>query len=160
MAGKSPASRMSDEEKGRLAGGEAAAKKAGRLPAGDTEHSGAAPGIKARTDESVVEDTVATFEEPAKARTARRRAEKSMDEVREIQHDVQTRNLLENVPPENVRTVYATNDTSSKKDPDSLTFAYSSGGMTLYTTSNELTFSNRDDALAVARAASQIAANL
>lgn len=153
MASSTP--RLSDEEKERLAGGEAAAKKATRQPAGDEELSGAAPGIKARDRDP---DDVETFDEPAKTRTARRRANKRMDEVRDKQREVQSRNLLENVPPESVRTAFGTKDGS--KDPDSATFVHTGSGVTLITTSNEINFNNRDDALALVRAASGITANL
>jgi hypothetical protein len=81
-----------------------------------------------------------------------------MDEVRDIQRDVQSRNLLENVPPENVQTVFGTK--TGNKDPDSVTLVHAGGGVTLMTSSNEVTFNNRDDALALVRAANQIAANL
>jgi hypothetical protein len=149
------APRLSDEEKDRLAGGEAAAKKAARQPKGDEELSGAAPGIKAKDADP---DDVESFDQPASARRAQRRADKRMDEVRDIQRDVQSRNLLENVPPENVQTVFGTK--TGNKDPDSVTFVHAGGGVTLMTSSNEVTFNNRDDALSLVRAANQIAANL
>src|SRR4051812_39828119 len=149
------APRLSDEEKERLAGGEAAAKKAARQPKGDEELSGAAPGIKAKDRDP---DDVEAFDQPASARRAQRKADKRMDEVRDIQRDVQSRNLLENVPPESVRTAFGTKDGS--KDPDSATFVHTGSGVTLITTSNEIAFNNRDDALALVRAASAITANL
>lgn len=149
------APRLSDEEKERLAGGEAAAKKASRAPAGDEELSGAAPGIKGRDRDP---DDVTTFDQPAKARRAERQADKRMQEIREIQREVQSVNLLENVPPENVRTVFATQQ--GDKDPDSLTIAHTGGGITVFASSGEMTFNNRDDALAAVRAFSQVAANL
>src|SRR3954452_1054080 len=139
------APRLSDEEKERLAGGEAAAKKAARAPAGSEDLSGAAPGIKGRDRDP---DDVEAFDQPASARRAQRRADKRMDEVRDIQRDVQSRNLLENVPPENVQTVFGTKD--GNKDPGSMTLANVGNALEVTLTGNP-TFVG-DDRLAVVRA--------
>lgn len=153
MAGKTT---LSDEEKARL-GGEDAAKAAQKAKPGDTELSGAAPGIKAKTDDTVSPEQVETFDVPAKARRAQRRADKRADEVREIQRDVQSANLLENVPPENVRTVFATRQ--GDKDPDSLTIVHEGSTLTLLSSSSEMTF-DREDALGVQRAFNAFAGSM
>jgi hypothetical protein len=145
--------RLSDEETQR-AGGEAAVKAAQKAKPGDTELSGAAPGIKAKTDASVNPDEVETFDEPASARRARRRADKRVDEIREIQRETQSRNLLENVPPEAVRTVFGTRDGDSDKDPGSVTFV-SAGNSTKVIVTGDPEFRG-DDQLALVRGASTI----
>jgi hypothetical protein len=145
---------LSDEEKTRL-GGEDALKAAQKAKPGDTELSGAAPGIKAKTDDSTVTaDRVEPLEESRKAQTARRRADKRADEVREIQREVQSRNLLENVPPENVQTVFGTRD--GDKDPDSITFS-NVGNSVVVNATGEVTLTG-DDRMALVRAVSGLPA--
>lgn len=134
--------------------GEAAARAAQKNPPGDPNLSGAAPGAKAAVNPDLANDDVADFDEPASARRARRQADKRMDEIREIQRDVQSKNLLENVPPEAVRTVFGTQD--GDKDPGSVTFV-SAGNSTEIIVKGSPSFRG-DDQLALVRAASTITA--
>jgi hypothetical protein len=143
--------KISDEAKERL--GPAAAKAAQKAPAGDTELSGAAPGIKA---EEQGPDEVTPFEKPKATERAERASDKRADEVREIQLDVHRRQVT-SVPSENVRTVYST--PQDGKDPESITFQQVGNTVVVTATAKEMEFS-REDFLGFVRHTSQIGPTL
>lgn len=134
-------------------------------PAGDPVHSGAAPGIKAETDQKVAEEAQAasearTFDDPKATKQALKDADKVMDEVREIQWDTRREGLI-NVPPVVTETVYASLDPENpSKAPDSLTFTQA-GGQLVVSASGAGPFRfSREDALAFQRAATHVAVTL
>jgi hypothetical protein len=128
---------------------EAELKAAVDEPAGSTVFSGASAGIKA-----TAEDQPATYE-PTKAQVAAEKAAaKEADEVREIQEDVQTKNLLSNVPEYPIAVAYA--NRPEKGTPDSMTFSVTGGELVITTTSNTLRFGS-EEAASLQRAAAKVA---
>ncbi len=129
---------------------EAELKAAKANPAGDTEHSGAAPGAKG--DDS----TPAVLKEPKSAVDARERAREDTEEVRDQQWDVQ-KQAWTNARVHKVTTIYA--DVPDKGDPETLVFAASDDGLTLYASSPEMRF-GRDNATALQRELAKVWATL
>jgi hypothetical protein len=131
---------------------EAELKAAVDEPAGSTVFSGASAGIKATaTDESAV------FE-PTKAQVAaEKQAMKVADEVRELQEDVQRKNLLSNVPEYPIAVAYA--NRPEKGTPDSMTFSVTGGELIVTTTSNTMRFGT-EEAAGLQRAAAKVAGAL
>lgn len=128
---------------------EAELKAALDEPAGSTEFSGASAGIKATPD-----DTPDTFG-PTKAQVAAEKAAaKAADEVRSIQEDVQSRNLLSNVPDYPITVAYANRPENG--EPESMTFAVAGGELIVTTTSKELRFGS-EEAAGLQRAAAKVA---
>lgn len=131
---------------------EAELKAALDEPAGSTEFSGEAAGIKATAG-----DAPGTFG-PTKAQVrAEKDAQKVADEVREVQEDVQRKNLLSNVPEYPIAVAYA--NRPEKGDPDSITFSVAGGEMIITTTARELRFST-EEANGFQRAAAKVAGSL
>jgi hypothetical protein len=134
-------------------------------PAGDPVHSGAAPGIKAATDEKVEREARAasearTYEESKATRQALKDADKAMGEVREIQWDTRREGLI-NVPAVVTETVYASLDPAKPdKTPDSLTLTQAGGQLVVSVSGTGPFYFGREDALALQRAAHHVAVTL
>jgi hypothetical protein len=131
---------------------EAELKAALDEPAGSTQFSGAAAGIKATAD-----DAPEAFDRSKAQIAAEKRATKIADEVRGIQEDAQRTNLLSNVPEYPVSVAYA--NRPEKGAPDSMTFSVAGGELVVTTTSNELRF-GREEAAGLQRAAAKVAGTL
>jgi len=134
-------------------------------PPGDPLLSGAAPGIKAETDDKVAKEAAEasearTFDDPKATKQALKDADEVMDEVREIQWDTRKEGLI-NVPPVVTETVFASRDPENlSKTPDSLTFTQA-GGQLVVSASGAGPFRfSREDALALQRAATHVAVTL
>lgn len=121
-------------------------------PAGSTEFSGASAGIKA-----AAEDAPALMERPKAQVAAEKQAAKAAEEVRELQEDVQRKNLLSNVPEYPVSVAYA--NRPEKGDPGSVTFAATGGELVLTTTARELRF-GVEEAAGLQRAVAKVAGSL
>jgi hypothetical protein len=93
-----------------------------------------------------------TFEKPAATVKAEKQAAERAEEVADIQKEAFLRNHT-NVPAGNVVTVYATPD--GDKEPESITFSTDGNAITVVATAKEMVF-NGQDALQIARAASQV----
>lgn len=134
-------------------------------PTGSPIHSGAAPGIRAETDEKVEREARAaaegrTYDQPKATRQALKDADKVMDEVRDIQWDARKESLI-NVPPVVTETVYATLDPAKpNKDPDSLTLTQAGGQLVVSVSGTGPFYFGREDALALQRAAHHVAVTL
>jgi hypothetical protein len=124
-------------------------------PAGSTEFSGASAGIKATGDGP---DTPPAYDRPKAQVAAEKQALKVADEVREIQEDVQRRNLLSNVPDYPVSVAFANRDDDGKPT-GSLVFAVAGGELVVTTTGRELHF-GREEAASLQRAAAKVAGSL
>jgi hypothetical protein len=134
-------------------------------PAGDPVHSGAAPGIKAETDQKVAEEAQAasearTYDESKATRQALKDADKAMGEVRDIQWDTRREGLI-NVPAVVTETVYASVDPAKPdRTPDSLTLTQAGGQLVVSTSGTGPFRFDREDALALQRAAHHVAVTL
>ena len=146
--------KLSDQAKENLDAAEA--KAAEDNPAGSTEHSGAAPGIRVEDDPSLAADAPATFETPKATVKAQEQAHKRLDEVRALQRDAHNRNFRPAVA-DVVETVFA--DVGDSKSPGSLTIAQVGSEVILTTTKNELRFT-REGALSLQRAITHLASAL
>jgi hypothetical protein len=129
-------------------------KAAEKNPAGDTVRSGAAPGAKAGDAPTVAE----TLEKPKAQETAEKRALKVADEVREMQEDVQRKNLLSNVPDFPIVTAMANRDENGKPT-GSIVFGVVAGELVVTTTGRELRF-GVEEAAGLQRAANRVAGAL
>jgi hypothetical protein len=128
---------------------EAELKAAVDEPAGSTVFSGGSAGIKATAS-----DQPETFE-PTKAQVAAEKQQrKEADEVRSIQEDVQTKNLLSNVPEAPIAVVYG--NRPEKGTPDSMTFSVTGGELVVTTTANTMRFGS-EEAAGLQRAAAKVA---
>jgi hypothetical protein len=134
-------------------------------PAGSPVHSGAAPGIKAATDEKVAEEARAasearTYDQTPATKRALEDADEAMEATREIQWDVRREGLI-NVPPVVTETVYASLDPENPdKDPASLTITQAGGQLIVSASGPGPYRFNREDALALQRAATHAAVTL
>jgi hypothetical protein len=135
-------------------------------PTGSPIYSGAAPGIKAETDQKVAEEARAatearTYDTPKATRQALEDADKVMDEVRDIQWDTRKENLI-NVPPVVTETVYTTLSADAKPTdtPESLTITQAGGQLVVSVSGSGPFYFSREDALALQRAATHAAVTL
>lgn len=137
--------KIADDAKENLSDAELKAAKSN--PPGSTEHSGAAPGVKVSD-----EPDGPTFSEPKSAERSREKATKDADEVRDLQWESQKLNWT-NSKEQPVEVAFA--DAPEKGEPESLTFAASDGGVTVYASAREMRFS-RDEALGLQRAMTKV----
>jgi hypothetical protein len=134
-------------------------------PAGSPVYSGAAPGVKAATDEKVAEEARAasearSYDQPKATEQALKDADEVMGEVRDIQWDVRREGLI-NVPPVVTETVYATLDPAKPdKDPASLTITQAGGQLVVSASGPGPFYFSREDALAFQRAVTHSAVTL
>lgn len=134
-------------------------------PSGSPIYSGAAPGIKAETDEKVAEEArrateARTYAQPRATEQALKDADEVMEEVRDIQWDVR-REALINVPPVVTETVYATLDPAKPdEDPASLTITQAGGQLVVSASGPGPFYFSREDALALQRAVTHSAVTL
>lgn len=131
-------------------------------PHGSVRHSGAAPGIKAETDEKVAEEardvtSGKMLDKPKATEQAEKRAAEVDEELRDIQWDVRREGLI-NLPGHTLETVYASED--EKGNRDSVTISAVDGKLSITaSTTDRMTF-NREDALAFQRAATHSSVTL
>jgi hypothetical protein len=132
---------------------------------GSPVHSGAAPGVKAATDEKVADEAreaseARTYDQPRATRQALKDADEAMAATREIQWDVRREGLI-NVPAVVTETVYASLDPEKPdKDPASLTITQAGGQLVVSASGSGPFRFNREDALAFQRAVTHSAVTL